>query len=44
MLAKNKDIILIAGKGHESYQDIMGTKIYFDDKEELIKSFKKLRK
>ena len=35
MLAKGKDIILVAGKGHETYQDINGTKHHFDDKEVL---------
>jgi UDP-N-acetylmuramoyl-L-alanyl-D-glutamate--2,6-diaminopimelate ligase len=38
-LAKSKDIILIAGKGHENYQDIDGVKHHFDDKEELKKAF-----
>ncbi|MFB0907169.1 MAG: cyanophycin synthetase, partial [Spirosomataceae bacterium] len=38
-LAKSKDIILIAGKGHENYQDIDGVKHHFDDKEELRKAF-----
>ena len=32
-LAKPRDIILIAGKGHENYQEIMGTKHHFDDME-----------
>ncbi|NJN78762.1 MAG: UDP-N-acetylmuramoyl-L-alanyl-D-glutamate--2,6-diaminopimelate ligase [Saprospiraceae bacterium] len=36
-LAKQNDIILVAGKGHEKYQDISGVKHHFDDKEELIK-------
>lgn len=31
--AEPKDIILIAGKGHENYQDINGVKHHFDDKE-----------
>jgi len=31
--AESKDIVLIAGKGHENYQDIDGNKKYFDDKE-----------
>ncbi|REG81640.1 UDP-N-acetylmuramoyl-L-alanyl-D-glutamate--2,6-diaminopimelate ligase [Marinomonas pollencensis] len=31
------DIILIAGKGHETYQDINGVKHHFDDKEEALK-------
>jgi UDP-N-acetylmuramoyl-L-alanyl-D-glutamate--2,6-diaminopimelate ligase len=33
------DIILIAGKGHENYQDIKGVKHHFDDKEILIEAF-----
>jgi UDP-N-acetylmuramoyl-L-alanyl-D-glutamate--2,6-diaminopimelate ligase len=41
-LAKPEDIVLIAGKGHEKYQDIKGVKHYFDDKEELIKVFELL--
>ncbi len=32
MLAKPGDVILVAGKGHEDYQDIKGTKYPFDDK------------
>jgi UDP-N-acetylmuramoyl-L-alanyl-D-glutamate--2,6-diaminopimelate ligase len=38
-LAKKHDIILLAGKGHEKYQEIMGVKNHFDDKEELKLSF-----
>ena len=33
MLAKKGDIILIAGKGHETYQEINGIRTHFDDKE-----------
>ena len=33
MLAQPKDVILIAGKGHENYQDVKGVKHHFDDKE-----------
>lgn len=33
------DIILIAGKGHEKYQEIKGQRTHFDDKEELLKAF-----
>ena len=33
MLANQGDVILIAGKGHENYQDIKGVKYNFDDKE-----------
>ncbi|MBR2359553.1 MAG: UDP-N-acetylmuramoyl-L-alanyl-D-glutamate--2,6-diaminopimelate ligase [Bacteroidaceae bacterium] len=38
MLAKPNDVILIAGKGHEDYQDIKGVKHHFDDKEEVKKA------
>ncbi len=34
-MAKNGDIILVAGKGHEKYQEIKGVKYHFDDKEIL---------
>ncbi len=37
-LAKNNDIILLAGKGHEKYQEIDGEKYPFNDMEELRKS------
>jgi len=33
MMAKPGDIILIAGKGHENYQEIKGVKYHFDDRE-----------
>lgn len=33
MLAKRGDVILVAGKGHEDYQEIKGVKHHFDDKE-----------
>lgn len=36
-MAQPGDIILIAGKGHEKYQDINGVKHPFDDKEILVK-------
>ena len=39
-LAQHGDIILLAGKGHENYQEINGVKNHFDDKEELSKAFK----
>ena len=37
MMAREGDIVLVAGKGHEKYQDIMGVKHHFDDVEELEK-------
>jgi UDP-N-acetylmuramoyl-L-alanyl-D-glutamate--2,6-diaminopimelate ligase len=39
MMAQPEDIVLIAGKGHEKYQEIKGIKQHFDDKEELEKCF-----
>ena len=38
-LAQHGDIILLAGKGHEKYQEINGVKHDFDDKVELQKAF-----
>ncbi len=40
MLAKEKDIILVAGKGHEAYQEIKGVKYPFDDKEVVERMLK----
>ena len=39
MLAKKGDVILVAGKGHENYQEIKGVKHHFDDKEVLLEIF-----
>ena len=39
MMAEKGDVILIAGKGHEDYQDVKGVKHHFDDKEEVSKMF-----
>ncbi|HUC89128.1 MAG TPA: UDP-N-acetylmuramoyl-L-alanyl-D-glutamate--2,6-diaminopimelate ligase [Candidatus Paceibacterota bacterium] len=39
-LAKHGDFILIAGKGHENYQEVNGVKTHFDDMEELKKYLK----
>jgi len=43
-LAKKSDIILLAGKGHEKYQEIKGVKSHFDDKEELSAMFSEMEK
>lgn len=43
-LAKRGDIILLAGKGHEKYQEIKGEKFPFDDKKILAETFKSLNK
>lgn len=39
MLAQKGDVILIAGKGHEDYQEIKGVKHHFDDREEVRRIF-----
>lgn len=38
-LAQTGDIILVAGKGHEKYQEVNGVRHHFDDKEILIETF-----
>lgn len=40
MMAKENDIVLVAGKGHETYQEIKGVKYPFDDKEVLTRMLK----
>ena len=39
IMAKPGSIVLIAGKGHENYQDVKGVKHHFDDKEEINNLF-----
>ena len=39
MLAKRGDVILVAGKVHEDYQEVKGVKHHFDDREQLRKLF-----
>ena len=39
MMAQKGDVILVAGKGHENYQEIKGVKHHFDDKEVLSEIF-----
>lgn len=36
-LAKPGDVVLVAGKGHEDYQEVKGVRHHFDDKEEILK-------
>ncbi|HVG16313.1 MAG TPA: UDP-N-acetylmuramoyl-L-alanyl-D-glutamate--2,6-diaminopimelate ligase, partial [Chitinophagaceae bacterium] len=43
-MAGAEDIVLIAGKGHEKYQEVKGVKHHFDDKEVLIQMFELLNK
>lgn len=40
MMAKENDIVLVAGKGHETYQEIKGVKYPFDDKEVMERMLK----
>jgi UDP-N-acetylmuramoyl-L-alanyl-D-glutamate--2,6-diaminopimelate ligase len=40
IMSQPRDIILIAGKGHETYQEINGIKHPFDDRQILINLFK----
>jgi len=40
MMAKKGDVMLIAGKGHETYQEIKGVRYHFDDREELTEALK----
>src|SRR6185295_3801050 len=43
-LANKEDILLVAGKGHEKYQEIKGVKNHFDDKEVVKEMFELLDK
>ncbi len=43
-LANTGDIILIAGKGHEDYQEVNGVRSHFDDLEEVTNCFNQLKK
>ena len=43
-LAQPGDIVLVAGKGHETYQEIKGVKHHFDDREILAEAFEVLNK
>jgi UDP-N-acetylmuramoyl-L-alanyl-D-glutamate--2,6-diaminopimelate ligase len=42
-LSQTGDVILVAGKGHETYQEIDGMRYPFDDKEVIIKNLKLLK-
>ncbi len=37
MMARKGDVVLVAGKGHEDYQEVKGVKHHFDDKEEIMR-------
>jgi UDP-N-acetylmuramoyl-L-alanyl-D-glutamate--2,6-diaminopimelate ligase len=38
--AQKGDVVVVAGKGHENYQEIQGVKHHFDDKEVINEIFK----
>ena len=38
-LAQKGDVVVVAGKGHENYQDVQGVKHHFDDKEVINEIF-----
>jgi len=40
LIARPEDIILVAGKGHETYQEVKGVKSHFDDRETVMKYLK----
>ena len=40
MLAQPRDIILLAGKGHENYMKINGENVPFNERDEVIKAFR----
>jgi UDP-N-acetylmuramoyl-L-alanyl-D-glutamate--2,6-diaminopimelate ligase len=42
MLANPGDIVVVAGKGHEKYQEVKGIRSHFDDMEELTNIFKEI--
>ena len=43
-IAKKDDIIVLAGKGHETYQEICGHKYHLDEREEVADHLQKMRK
>ena len=43
-MAEKGDILLIAGKGHEAYQEINGVRSHFDDFEIITETLKELQK
>ena len=42
-IAKKDDIIVLAGKGHETYQEIQGKKYHLDEREEVAAHLQELR-
>ena len=44
MMARQGDIVLVAGKGHEDYQEIEGKRVHFDDREVVREVFNQITK
>jgi UDP-N-acetylmuramoyl-L-alanyl-D-glutamate--2,6-diaminopimelate ligase len=44
VLSQAQDIILVAGKGHETYQEVKGIREHFDDRETVRNWINKLSK
>jgi UDP-N-acetylmuramoyl-L-alanyl-D-glutamate--2,6-diaminopimelate ligase len=42
--ARKGDCVIIAGKGHEDYQEIQGVKHHFDDREAIVEAYKEMEK
>jgi UDP-N-acetylmuramoyl-L-alanyl-D-glutamate--2,6-diaminopimelate ligase len=42
-IARKGDCVVVAGKGHEDYQEIKGVRHHFDDKEEVLAVYRELR-
>jgi UDP-N-acetylmuramoyl-L-alanyl-D-glutamate--2,6-diaminopimelate ligase len=42
-IARAGDCVVVAGKGHESYQEVKGVRHHFDDKEEIVKAYKEIK-
>ncbi len=40
--AQTGDIVLIAGKGHEDYQEVAGQRLHFSDREEVARVLQEL--
>ena len=42
LLSAPGDYVLVAGKGHETYQEVKGERTHFDDREEVAKALELL--
>lgn len=43
MMATPSSVVLVAGKGHETYQEVCGVRHHFDDREVIADAFKELK-